>query len=412
MNNQATNINNDETRIDNQNDPAQNENTEMTGDNLSEETKGQNKTGNITKKLAAGGLGVIGGVVGLMGLSAFRPAPLIEDPNPDSPAINEPQNIDDIKLAHTPNDNMSFNSAFAAARQEVGPHGVFEWRDGVYGTYYANEWNGLSDEYKTKFNNQNWKTDFANDPQQMTQQQERENPVMLSDSNDAVVEMDVNDKEYEIKFGEHEIKTDENGHEYISLTDAVTGDEVRVNPEDLKYAVLDKEGELVGVITEDALATTGNDEANLTGYYELDENGNSITFVANENVTEDIQVETLGENSDNQPGDVEIAEVIDTDDDNVVILNAPHMDANTDTAFVPEMVDGNIAFIDTELDGEYDIAVLNDEDSPIAATAVEQSGEPQQDDILATEGDDKSDYLSTNNLPDYSNDASVDEFLV
>jgi len=48
---------------------------------------------------------------------------------------------------------MSFNEAFAAARHEVGPGGVFHWHDGVYGTYYANEWHGLSDAYKHEFSN-------------------------------------------------------------------------------------------------------------------------------------------------------------------------------------------------------------------------------------------------------------------
>jgi len=37
------------------------------------------------------------------------------------------------------NDEMSFNEAFAAARAEVGPGGVFEWHGHSYNTYYAEE---------------------------------------------------------------------------------------------------------------------------------------------------------------------------------------------------------------------------------------------------------------------------------
>ncbi|MCF0186634.1 MAG: hypothetical protein HUJ98_09145, partial [Bacteroidaceae bacterium] len=51
----------------------------------------------------------------------------------------------DIPIAHV-SDTMSFNEAFAAARQEVGPGGVFEWHGSVYGTYYASEWNAMSEE--------------------------------------------------------------------------------------------------------------------------------------------------------------------------------------------------------------------------------------------------------------------------
>ena len=53
----------------------------------------------------------------------------------------------------TVSDDMSFSEAFAAARQEVGPGGVFEWNGGVYGTYYANEWNEMTAEERAEFGN-------------------------------------------------------------------------------------------------------------------------------------------------------------------------------------------------------------------------------------------------------------------
>lgn len=57
----------------------------------------------------------------------------------------------DIKLATNVNDDMSFNEAFSAARSEVGAGGVFEWRGQVYGTYYGDEWNAMTDEEKDDF---------------------------------------------------------------------------------------------------------------------------------------------------------------------------------------------------------------------------------------------------------------------
>ena len=48
-------------------------------------------------------------------------------------------------------DSMSFSEAFAAARAEVGPGGVFYWHGGVYGTYYANEWDAMTAEAKQEF---------------------------------------------------------------------------------------------------------------------------------------------------------------------------------------------------------------------------------------------------------------------
>lgn len=41
-------------------------------------------------------------------------------------------------------DSASFAQAFADARSQVGPGGVFEWRGKVYGTYYKEEWDNMS----------------------------------------------------------------------------------------------------------------------------------------------------------------------------------------------------------------------------------------------------------------------------
>jgi len=46
----------------------------------------------------------------------------------------------DAPLASQVNDAMSFNVAFAAARAEVGAGGVFQWNNGIYNTYTAEEW--------------------------------------------------------------------------------------------------------------------------------------------------------------------------------------------------------------------------------------------------------------------------------
>lgn len=49
------------------------------------------------------------------------------------------------------NDDLSFGEAFAQARAEVGPGGVFHWHGGIYNTYSANEWNAMTIEQKHDF---------------------------------------------------------------------------------------------------------------------------------------------------------------------------------------------------------------------------------------------------------------------
>lgn len=61
---------------------------------------------------------------------------------------NIPPIGDSVNVAHGVSDDMSFSEAFAAARAEVGAGGVFTWHGNVYGTYYANEWNSMSNAEK------------------------------------------------------------------------------------------------------------------------------------------------------------------------------------------------------------------------------------------------------------------------
>ncbi|GHB73543.1 hypothetical protein [Persicitalea jodogahamensis] len=51
---------------------------------------------------------------------------------------------ENIDIATEVNEEMSFGQAFAAAREDVGPGGIFSWHGEVYNTYYAEEWKGLS----------------------------------------------------------------------------------------------------------------------------------------------------------------------------------------------------------------------------------------------------------------------------
>ena len=57
----------------------------------------------------------------------------------------------DLNVATSVDDSMSFSEAFAAARAEVGAGGVFIWHGNTYGTYYAGEWNSMSEEDKEQY---------------------------------------------------------------------------------------------------------------------------------------------------------------------------------------------------------------------------------------------------------------------
>lgn len=80
--------------------------------------------------------------------------PTVDEPSEDVGDVDLPIAEDEVikvGVAHGVNDDMSFNEAFATARAEVGAGGVFEWRGNIYGTYYADEWNEMSDDEREAF---------------------------------------------------------------------------------------------------------------------------------------------------------------------------------------------------------------------------------------------------------------------
>ena len=57
---------------------------------------------------------------------------------------------DGLKVAEV-DQNLSFGEAFEAARNSVGPGGVFHWHGGIYNTYRLEEWNAMSANEKAQF---------------------------------------------------------------------------------------------------------------------------------------------------------------------------------------------------------------------------------------------------------------------
>lgn len=105
---------------------------------------------------------VIGGVTGialgasstlLMGSASATASIPEENTETTEPEAQEPVDNGYAPMASNVNDDMSFNEAFAAARAEVGPGGVFEWHGGLYGTYYASEWNAMDDAARNEYYN-------------------------------------------------------------------------------------------------------------------------------------------------------------------------------------------------------------------------------------------------------------------
>lgn len=136
---------------------------------------GKNKRKNSSSFRAAGAgvggfaAGVIAGTT-LSGSAEEAPDPKanheedVDAPNPEQAIL---ANDEGIRYAHV--EAESFEDAFAQARAQVGPGGVFEYNGNLYGTYTAQEWDNMSAEERAEY-------------------QHRVNELPTPESSDSVVE--------------------------------------------------------------------------------------------------------------------------------------------------------------------------------------------------------------------------------
>lgn len=71
-----------------------------------------------------------------------------ETPDPEQVILANNQGI---RYAHVNADN--FSDAFVQARDQVGPGGVFEYNGKLYNTYYADEWENMSNQERADYQN-------------------------------------------------------------------------------------------------------------------------------------------------------------------------------------------------------------------------------------------------------------------
>ena len=125
--------------------------------NGQQETK---KEGSAWKHVTLGGVSGILMGAGLLyagqAVAATKPEEVTEESADAANAETQPAEStteSTLPVAQMHND-MSFGEAFAAARAEVGPGGVFIWHGGIYNTYTADEWNAMTPQQKNDFAHQ------------------------------------------------------------------------------------------------------------------------------------------------------------------------------------------------------------------------------------------------------------------
>lgn len=167
-----------------------------------------------------------------------------------------------VETATGVNDEMSFGEAFSAARAEVGSGGVFEWNGKLYNTFTAEEWEAMSSEEKSDFqdrvyNNGNDVIDTPEPVDEVTPEPEIEietEDIVAED----VIEPEVDDDiEIEVLGMEHNDTYD------IDLGGIMIGDQEVVLVDldsdggDFDYAIADTDND--GFISQDEIFDLSDD---------------------------------------------------------------------------------------------------------------------------------------------------------
>lgn len=129
-----------------------------------EKTKKKDKT--AWKSCLVGGIsGIVLGAGGAFAGSELSAAEIADSQQETSGTDDTGAEVHDVApVAKSVSDDMSFAEAFAEARHEVGPGGVFSWHGQVYSTYTQNEWEGMSDEQRHEYSDSVAEADVKPDP--------------------------------------------------------------------------------------------------------------------------------------------------------------------------------------------------------------------------------------------------------
>lgn len=137
-----------------------NDETQPENENVKLEEKNKESSGRWKHVMVGGISGMMFGMGGAFVVNQTADAEELgeEIPNPDGLIQPTPVSPDThVTVSGLPvatvGDDLSFGEAFAEAREQVGAGGVFEWHGGVYGTFYADEWEEMTPEQRTDFNN-------------------------------------------------------------------------------------------------------------------------------------------------------------------------------------------------------------------------------------------------------------------
>lgn len=202
-----------------------------------EEEKAEKKDYTWQKVVIGGTAGIaLGAVASYFTAAKAATAEETEEAAAEAADNGNPLVDNSLQIADTVTEDMPFSQAFAAARAEVGPGGVFEWHGNIYSTYTAEEWSSMSaeeqDSYNDNFawNNGSSSSNHSNDAAQPQEKPQNDVAQNSGNSDDVPVQNVTTSHESPVSSENPEIEVlgvvhdDESGMNFGGLT--IDGQEV------------------------------------------------------------------------------------------------------------------------------------------------------------------------------------------
>lgn len=155
-----------------------------------------------------------------------KPSAAAPKPKPEPTPLAAPVLPDEIKIAEV-SDDSEFKEAFVAARDQVGPGGLFEYKGQWYSTYSIEEWNVMPTDMKE---------DFTNRIEPIVNPVEIETPVAVVEKAPLIVRLDTDNDGVE-----DTIMSDEN---HDGFAEIVIKDEPGEGISSIMYIDKNKDGKL------------------------------------------------------------------------------------------------------------------------------------------------------------------------
>ncbi len=151
----SNNLNSDQTRIDSGNDF--NFETEVvtnaSGKKAIKVSKLSKKQKEVLMSSGVAFAGLAAGA-GAFTMLSFTDEPTVDAAENAEVTVSTDESVVielDAPVSSAVSESMSFNQAFAAAREELGPGGLFVFEGDLYHTYTASEWNNMSEADRMDF---------------------------------------------------------------------------------------------------------------------------------------------------------------------------------------------------------------------------------------------------------------------